>query len=51
MIVLDVGGIESMCVVWDLIVMRVTGNDLAGELLSLALSGLTGLQTLNLAGS
>ena len=28
MIVLDVGGSESMGVVWDLIVTRVAGNDL-----------------------
>ncbi len=31
MIVLDVGGIESMGVVWDLIVTRVAGNSFGWE--------------------
>ncbi len=51
MIVLDVGGSESMGVVWDLIVTRVAGNNVRGELITLALSGLTGLQTLDLCGT
>ena len=49
MIVLDVGGIESMGVVWDLIVTRVAANRLGpseGEHIAMALRGLTGLQTL-----
>ena len=50
----DVGGIESMGVVWDLIVTRVADNEFgptAGEHIGLALRGLTGLQTLNLGGT
>ena len=54
MIVLDVGGIESMGVLWYLIVTRVAENEFgpsAGEQIVMALSGLTGLQSLNLASS
>ena len=51
MIVLDVGGSESMGVVWDLIVTRVAANEVEGELITLALSGLTGLQSLDLGGT
>ena len=70
MIVLDVGGIESMGVVWDLIVTRVADNHFgweawnnkrkarkydgrSGERIAIAmvLSGLTGLQTLDLSGT
>ena len=54
MIVLDVGGIESMGVVWDLIATRVPGNNFGpttGEQIAMALSGLTGLQKLNLFGT
>ena len=54
MIVLDVGGIESMGVVWDLIATRVPGNNFGpttGEQIAMALRGLTGLQKLNLFGT
>ncbi len=54
MIVLDVGGSESMGVVWDLIVTRPAGNELRpteGKHIAMALSGLTGLQTLDLSGT
>ena len=51
MIDFDAGGIESMGVVWDLIVTRVADNKFGptgGEHVALALRGLTGLQTLNI---
>ena len=54
MIVLDVGGIESMGVVCDLIATRVPGNKFGpttGEHIAMALSGLTGLHTLHLGGT
>ena len=54
MIVLDVGGIESMGVVWYLIVTRVAENyfePTGGEHIAMALRGLTGLQTLHLNGT
>ena len=54
MIVLDVGGFESMGVVWDLIVTRIAENHLGpweGEHIAMALRGLTGLQTLLLNGT
>ena len=51
MIVLDVGVSESMVVVWDLIMTSVAGNNLGGELFMLALSRLTGLQTLDLSST
>ena len=47
----DVGGIERIGAVWDLIVTRVAVNDFGptgGEHIALALRELTGLQTLNL---
>ena len=50
----DVGGIERIGVVWDLIVTRVAVNDFGptgGEHIALALRELTGLQTLNLFGT
>ncbi len=54
MIVLDVGGIESMGVVWDLIVTRVAEivyGPTVGELIAMALRGMTGLQTLDLGST
>ena len=50
----DVGGIERIGVVWDLIVTRVAGNEFGptgGEHIALALRELTGLQTLNLGST
>ena len=54
MIVLDVGGSESMGVVWDLIVTRIAGNEFGptgGEHIATALRGLTGLHTLDIRGT
>ena len=53
-IVLDVGGIESMGVVWDLIATRVAEivyGPTVGEHIAMALRGMTGLQKLDLSGT
>ena len=54
MIVLDVGGSESMGVVWDLIATRVAEivyGPTVGEHIAMALRGMTGLQKLDLSGT